>query len=325
VSGAQMEISSLSAREIGERAADWIQRRQFWNWSEADQAELDAWLAQSPAHLVAYLRVEAAWGRTERLAALGASGSEAAAPKRGILPFVIGMAAVIVVAVAGVAISRMALQPQDRLFSTPVGGHETVAFADGSKIELNTDTVLRTRMTTNQRTIWLERGEAYFQVKHDAAHPFIVFAGRHRVTDLGTKFLIRRDPGRLEVALLEGRVRFGAASEQSQSALMVPGDVATATTGTMFVTREDARDLANQLGWRHGVLVFRHTTLAAAATEFNRYNRRQLIIADPAAASITIDGTFPTGGVEDFSKLAQAVLGLHVESHGDEIVIRTNR
>ena len=43
-----------------------------------------------------------------------------------------------------------------------------VSFADGTRIELNTDTVLRARMTTSERTVWLDQGEAYFQVKHDS-------------------------------------------------------------------------------------------------------------------------------------------------------------
>jgi hypothetical protein len=45
------------------------------------------------------------------------------------------------------------------------------------------------------------------------------------------------------------------------------------------------------------VLVFDHTTLADAAGEINRYNRAKLIIADPAAARLTIDGTFPTNNI----------------------------
>ena len=56
-------------------------------------------------------------------------------------------------------------------------------FADGSRIELNTNTVLRARMTTDQRIVWLEKGEAYFRIKHDSTHPFIVMVGwppRHR-------------------------------------------------------------------------------------------------------------------------------------------------
>ena len=67
-------------------------------------------------------------------------------------------------AVLGVFASVQFTQPKDGVFTTPVGGREGVTFADGTRVELGTDTVLRTRMTTKQRLMWLERGEAYFQV-----------------------------------------------------------------------------------------------------------------------------------------------------------------
>ena len=84
-----------NAKEIRERAADWLQRRNFWNWSEADQAALDAWLAQSPSHRTAYLRVEAAWENTGRLSALRSiRPAPRPAPKnRRALPLLMGVAA----------------------------------------------------------------------------------------------------------------------------------------------------------------------------------------------------------------------------------------
>lgn len=324
MSDTHLENQMHAADEIRARAAEWLARRVSENWSREDQEELDNWIAQSPAHRVAYLRVNAAWSHTYRLAALrGAQPEQPAAKRNWTLPLAIAASFALAVIVSATA-AYVLRKPTDRIYTTPVGGHETISFADGSKIELNTDTVLRARMTTNARTIWLEKGEAFFQVKHDAAHPFVVLAGDHRITDLGTKFLVRRDPARLEVALLEGRVRFGEANDgaQSQSRLLVPGEVATATSSTMFVTRETTRQLARELSWRHGVLVFDKTPLADAASEINRYNRQaKLVIADPAAAGITIDGAFPANDIRVFLEAAQTLFGLRVEKHGDQIVI----
>ena len=66
----------MDARAVEARAANWLQRRQFWDWSDSDQAALDQWLAESEVHLVTYLRLEAAWSRTERLVALGLAKME---------------------------------------------------------------------------------------------------------------------------------------------------------------------------------------------------------------------------------------------------------
>lgn len=307
------------AAEIEARAAEWLQRRHFWNWSKEDDAALNAWLEEAMAHRIAYWRLNAGFTRTDRLAALRQPAQEA--PARESFPFALKIAASLAIAVViGAAAAQLLMPPRERDYSTALGGRETVSFADGSKIELNTNTALRTRMTTKERIVWLEHGEAFFQVRHDPAHPFIVYAGNHRVTDLGTKFTVRRDSGRLEVSVVQGRVRFEGAAVR-KPALLTPGDVAVATADSVSVTRESSKDLANALGWRSGVLVFRHATLGEAAAEFNRYNSVKLVIPDKETAALKIYGVFRTDNIEDFTRLAEMVLGLHVAHNANELVI----
>ncbi len=316
------------AGAIEAQAARWLERRNFGRWDEGAQAELNAWLNKSSAHEVAFLRLEAAWARTERLAALRgtASGDSKISSRVRMLPAIVGIAASIaVLAVAGLAAGKF-LQPhsQIRTYATPVGGHKLVHFADGTKIELNTNTVLRAEMTTRNRTIWLDKGEAYFQVKHDAAHPFTVFAGDHRITDLGTKFLVRRDSGRLEVAVEQGRVAFKTSDAKAplQAALLSRGDAVVATPNSTMMNKMSPAELANELTWRRGVLVFKHMRLADAAAEFNRYNRIKLVVANSVAANRLIGATFPVNDVDRFARVARDVLGLQVVYGNNQIVIR---
>ena len=111
-----------------------------------------------------------------------------------------------VLVAVGVTAIGLEQASQGKSFSTPVGGRETLAFLDGSQIELNTNTVLHTEIAQDRRVAILEQGEAYFQIKHDQNHPFIVTAGNSRLIDLGTKFLARREGDRLQVTLIDGRV-----------------------------------------------------------------------------------------------------------------------
>ncbi len=309
------------ADEIEACAASWLQRRQFWDWTEKDEASLELWLAQSAVHLVTYLRLEAAWGRAERLVALRAParGEGRSLIRNGFWPLAFKtFAALIVVAALGAAGAAYVLFPRDTIYETPVGGHRTVTLADNSLVELNTDTVLR----VHGRTAKLEKGEAYFQIKHDATHPFVIFAGDHRIADLGTKFLVRNEPGRLEVSLMEGKALVESInSAQPQAALLVPGDVVVATDGSMSLIRKPAMDLANKLGWRQGLLIFKHTTLSDAAAEFNRYNDQKLVVADTSIGRMKIYGTFRAGNVKQFAAAAQQLLGLRLAKTGSEIVI----
>jgi transmembrane sensor len=316
----------LNATDIDARAAEWLQRRQFWNWSDQDQAGIDAWLAESLVHQVAYWRLYAAWDRLERTVALrGSTHQRMSVVGRKRIWAVLAKVAVGVAMVATVVAGAMFFlsEPSRQTYATALGDHEIVTLADGSQIELNTDTVVQASVGPNERRIWLDKGEAYFQIKHDPTRQLVVIAGDHRIVDLGTKFLVRRDAGRLEVALVEGRAQFESSDvwTQKHSAVLVPGDVVVASANSVSVTRKLMQKVTAALGWRQGVLVFNYMTLADAAAEFNRYNREKIVIADPAVARMTIAGTFPTNGIRLFGAAAQRVFGLSVVHRGDEIVI----
>jgi len=319
-----------AARDVNAAAAHWLERREFESWNEADEAALSAWLAQAWEHRVAYWRLKDAWEHTDRLSVLrppAPQPAEAPPTRRPFRPilFRIAAAALLIAALgAGAAAyySSNTDAPRETIYATQVGGHQTVQLADGSKIELNTDTVLRARVSAHERLVTLDRGEAYFQISHDPKHPFVVMVGDHRVTDLGTKFLVRRDNKNLEVAVTEGRVQLDTPDGRLQSpVLLTRHEAASVHDNKVFVTRKTALSLTNELGWRHGFLVFDHTTLADAVAEFNRYNQGKLVIADPATARLTMDGTFPIDGISAFTEVAQEVFKLRVERRRERIVI----
>lgn len=311
------------ANGVDSEAASWIERRHFGPWTGDDQAEFDAWLRERIDNRVAYLRLNASWKRAKRLAALSSAQSGAKAARKFSGPFLMKIAAgLVLLALAGSGSAYFLTQPRDRIFATQVGGHEMITFSDGTRVELNTNTVLRARMTTDQRAVWLERGEAYFEVKHDPVHPFVVMIGNRRVTDLGTKFTVHREDRKMEVAVVQGKVWFddpGKAADDGT--LLTPGDVAVASASGMKVTRKSLQALTAELNWRQGLLVFDKTALSDVAVAFNRYNRMKLVVKDPAAAHVLVGGTFKANDVEDFARLAETVLGLHVKHTQDAIVI----
>jgi|GEM_PF-209637 len=316
---------AIGASSVDATAARWLARRDRADWRAADQAELDTWLSASTAHMVTYLRLHDAWNRADRLAALRAPMRETPVVpdvhKRVSQP-ALKIAAVCILAAGMTAALTYRPVPRDVTYSTPIGGREVIALSDGSQVELNTNTILRIS-GGRSRTVTLDKGEAYFQIKHNAKHPFIVHAFGHRVTDLGTKFVVRGSGKRLEVALVEGRARVDAANTgvHQASAVLTPGDVAIAIDNTVSVTKKPATSLADQLAWRAGMLVFDRATLAEVAIQFNRYNSRKIVIADPAVAHLEIMGKFPVNDVALFGRVAKAVLGVNVADRGNEVVV----
>ncbi len=322
-------VTPISAKDVEACAAAWLERSVCEAWTSEDQARLDLWLAASLAHRVAFVRLQTAWTQTDRLAALRPATAQTSARFRafGNLPFSravrwAGLFFVVAVLTTMAALNRDAPQFQ-HVYTTQVGGHETIRLADGSTVELNTDTSLRVAVSADRRIVWLDRGEAYFQINHDPVRPFIVMAGNRRVTDLGTKFVVRREPNRLQVDVVEGRVWLDASNDksQSQSALIGANQTAVATANKISISRKADAKLIDGLGWRHGVLVFDNTTLADAVAEFNRYNHRKIVVGDNVAAAQTIGGTFPKTDVDAFTRVAREILGLHISDNGKEIVI----
>jgi transmembrane sensor len=307
-----------TAGAVRAKAAEWLARRESEEWDDATRANFDAWLAQSFAHRVAFLRVENAWAQTHRLSVLRKPFSRATPlakrPWRGTTRIA---AVVAVVAGLGTAAMLYPLKSQDQVFRTPLGGRETITL-----IELNTDTVLRARITADRRQLWLDRGEAFFKVQHDERHPFEVMAGDHRITDIGTQFTVRRDGEKVKVSLLEGSVRFDApAHSGTKPVYLKPGEELVASAEKISVRALSTAQTSRELGWREGMLFFDNTPLAEAAAEFNRYNTKKIVVADATAGRRMIGANFATGNIALFARMARAVLGLHVQEGADAIVI----
>ena len=314
-------MSAQNASDIDLAAADWVQRRQLWNWNEADQAAFDAWLEESDKHRIAFLRQNAVWESAGRLVVLRPELEVPA--KARISPLLMRIAAVALVAALGAGGVAYYMQPRDAVYSTPIGGQKTLQLADGSRIELNTNTVVRLSKEGDTRKVTLERGEAYFHIRHDAAHPFVVSAGDYRVTDLGTEFVVRRAPARVEVGLIKGGVRFDAANVEGtpQSALLTPGDVVVADANSMKMSKRPLRQLMTELSWRRGMLVFKDAMLEDAVAEFNRYNSEKIVLAGADVARLKINGTFKASSVELFTRSVQDLFGLTVTHTDNELVI----
>lgn len=307
--------------EIEEQAADWLMaRRDQRTWTEEDERNFNVWLAASIGNQVAFYRVEAGVSRAERLRALKPSVPRVIK----IRPLVLkAAAAVSIVAIVLAVAVRFAAEPHMSTYQTAIGERETLSLSDGSQIELNTSSSLRIARDTAGRQAWLDGGEAYFQIKHDAQHPFVVVAGESRIVDLGTKFTARRFPDHLEVTLVEGSARLEtpANAAGTHSAVLQPGDAATVADGLIKITRKPSAVLVDELGWRKGLLKFRYATLSEAAAEFNRYNRTKIIIEDPIVARLTIYGAFAANNAAAFADAAQIDFKLHIQNRNGEIIL----
>jgi transmembrane sensor len=210
-----------------------------------------------------------------------------------------------------------------KTFETGVGGREKMELADGSTVDLNTDTELNVRISGSRRDIMLARGEALFHVAHDSNRPFYVTAGGTVVRAVGTEFSVRiRDPEHVDVLVAEGRVAVGApgteANFENPSLLATApkvsaGEAASVQRNSVAVRRIPANDLTRKLAWTAGHLAFHGETLDYAVQEFNRYNQRQITIADPSIMHLQVGGIFLTTDPDSFIAALQHSFGFQVQ------------
>lgn len=311
------------AAQVNDQAAHWLARREDGPWGEAEQTEFEAWLARSDGNKAAYWRLKHSWREADRAGALGAGASVRTAPgRRWWLPTAIAASIAALVAFGLGALRPEAAAVVATDYATPLGGRRSVALSDGSRVELNTASRLRASIG-ERREVWLDQGEAYFEVTHLNDRPFIVHAGSRQVTVLGTRFSVRRDGDRITVSVAEGRVRVDdvADARAVRSATINAGGVAIAQGRSTLVTDRSRDRVERALAWRDGMLNFDQSRLADIAAEFNRYNRRRLVVEEGGAGEMRIGGMFPANDPEAFSRLLRDAYGLEVRQTSEAIRI----
>ena len=289
-------------------------------------SELDAFRAwrRDPENNAAFERVKQAWeaagGLAERPAivalteatlakypAKAGGGSRVVASRRFVLaPLGLGLAGLLV---AGGAM--FAWREATPTYATEVGGQRLEVLADGTRLRLNTDTKVRIDFRDAERRVVLEQGQAFFDVAHDAARPFVVVADGARVRAIGTRFDVRRDGAAVRVTLVQGRVEVRGAD--GRAAELAPGQAVV--VDRRGLSRPAATDAGAVASWTTGRLTFSGVPLREAVAEVNRYSERKIVLDAPeGVAGELVSGQFVAGDVENFVAGARSLYGLKVVS-----------
>jgi transmembrane sensor len=315
--------------DIEARAADWLARLDRPDAPAAEHSDFEAWCRADPRHLAAYLRLLTVWNRLDALKAKEApqavamSGlpdpaacARAAPPPRRRLFLTLALAAGLAAVAAGLAWWRWSAPfgPESGVlvYTTALGKFQQIRLPDGSVVVLNTDSELRVRLAAAERDISLIRGEATFEVAPDKSRPFIVVAGSTAARAVGTVFNVQKSDGSVEVLVTKGVVAVGPPQGRVAFALAIvdAGQMAIAASSQVKVESLDQEEIARRLAWHDGMLLFNGQTLAVVAAEFNRYNERKLVIADPAVGRLRIGGYFRATDLESFVRVLQERFGI---------------
>lgn len=276
-----------------DQAGYWVWRQHSGEWSAAEQRELDRWLAANDTHRHEYARALDLWQALGRFrSAEFPARTEArrryrqAKRRRRATRWITGLAAA---AALSLAVGIHYWQSHEEvIYRTAKGEQLPVTLADGSRVELNTDTELRVHLSERERRIELLRGEAFFSVQHDTARPFEITAAGGRIRDVGTRFDVYATLHQVTVSVDEGQVE--VTTLPAQSATLGAGEqVAYTPDGELSQVTPASR---NATAWRDGHLAFELTPLAEVMAQVERYHPIEFVIADPALRALRVTGRF---------------------------------
>ena len=170
---------------------------------------------------------------------------------------------------------------------TLTGMEYMLTLSDGTRVFLNAETKLKfpTKFRKEERVVVLE-GEAYFEVRKDATHPFIVKANDVDVKVLGTSFNLRSysDENSIATTLVSGKVAVYAGENSEE---IVPGEQAVymKETGKMEVK---PIDVTLYTAWHTGKFIFRNETLEEMMSYLSRWYGVKYRFIDEGAKKLQI-------------------------------------
>jgi transmembrane sensor len=332
-------IRQFSSKEdIQEQACLWISRLDRGLKSD-EKTELDAWLSESNAHRQALLDAASLWDDMSVLNELsGLFPQPTSRQKKGNMSktAVWGIAATfLVMAIAvGVVVQRTWLNSTPEFAAvmqkvqTGVGEQKNVTLADGSKLHLNTNSVVTVDFSSTARNIVLLKGEAHFEVAHDKSRPFSVTAGNNTVTAVGTAFNMQYvDDNAFELVVTDGKVlvkdRFKASSSNEslftkrpvaeEGLLMFAGEKATVQGKVEARESMSQNDIDDDLAWQQGMIVFKGEPLEAVLAEIGRYTPVRFNISDESLRKRRVAGYFKVGDIDGLLSALKSSFNINYE------------
>lgn len=322
----------------GEGSAD--EMSQVGKWLDANPAEralLERLTEVTAAAPAAGVDVEAALGRVharmgERTPAALSPASARAKRRWQPLAFVSLLAAAAVVALL---VRRQAGSPAgavttvaSQTFSTTVGKRDSITLSDGSRVVLGPDSRLTVPpgFGSGSRTVELH-GDAYFDVRHDAASPFAVRVGSALIQDVGTTFMVESDDANATVVtVVTGSVRLRAADSPSGTGVLLAAGERGSIDDAGRTSTERASYPDDDVAWTTGKLVFRDAQLSRVAAEVHRWYGVHLHVSDPSMLSQHVTTTVYTNQpVDQVLHVIELSLGVKIERQGDSAVVVTGR
>lgn len=281
----------MKPEQIINDAARWLTLLHDDEATDADRAAFAAWCQLDPRHAVAVERMRSLWGSLDEVP----SGPARLALNHAFAPVKPRFAARGTQAVALLGMLLCGWTSFERLpvwladQRTSVGERRQVLLADGSQVQLNSDSALDVKFDGQRRMIELLQGEMWVEVAKDAQRPFVVRTDQGTATALGTRFLVKRGAdGATVVSVIESSV---AVEGNAEGRVKVPaGQQSTLRQGRAGPPQPIGK--ADPDAWTRGLLKVEDQPLAEVLQNLASYRQGLLRFDAEALKDLRVSGVF---------------------------------
>lgn len=313
-------FSKDSDDQMMRQAAGWVARLQSSDATDQDRREFQLWLERDAAHQAAYDEFKSLWADLQAIPIPSNRLKKLRLSRRALVR---NVALIGIIAALSASLYRMGFLDRMRAdYYTAVGEVRSVTLADGSRVDLNTDTAIAVRYSENERRILLLRGEAFFEVARNPERPFVVDDSILKARAVGTRYGVRAQSGGSsgDVQVEEGKVEVTGGNDR---VLLQAGQAASLTEySRLAVTRID---VANETAWRGGKLVFSGQPLRDVLATLGRYRHGRIVALDSAAAEQRVSGVFDLNDTDQALRALEENLPVRVTRLTDLMVIVRSR
>lgn len=299
-------------------ANQWLFRLAADDVSAADRDRFSAWLRTSPAHRQAWNEAQALMTALRKPAQASYEASRADRRRASLHIGVqyesssrrmrwLGATLVMALAVAGYIEGPLLFDRWRADVLTLAGQRQKTTLADGTRVELDSDTALKVDMSGSQRRVTVLRGEAFFDIaKND--RPFVVAVGVAELRDIGTAFAVNRLDDGATATVENGIVDVDIPSAPQKAVRLKAGE--KVEIGAKGVSPAKKANLDDELAWRRGQIVFRQMRLSEVVVRLNRYRQGRIVIGNPWISSQLVSGSFNTDQPDVAIEALEGVLGI---------------
>lgn len=282
-------------------AAYWFARAHSGNFTPAEQHAFRQWRQANARHEQEYRALDEMWQATQMipadelrslLLAPEATTPSAVMSRRRLL--IAGGAICGTVLVGGVLSAGYwpATADYQARYATGRGELRSATLPDGSRIQINTDTIAVVQYFEQRRAVQLMSGEIMLQTIADSARPFIVNTAIGQViADAASSFNVRNDDAQVRLAVETGSAEISTGPWWRKNKLIVPAGAATSIRAGSLAPLSQI-DVAAATAWRYGKLVFNDQPLDHIVREMSRYLPQPIRITDSRLNQLRMAGVF---------------------------------